>query len=161
MPDEEARFVQYLESLESTLVFPAAVFSKPEDIRWLPLVEGFQSDQLRLLITPVRFIDRVRTTWVQGSLGEGYSVDIARSPVLFYSRGNLEDNLLYHTSLSSESTYLPEGGKTIVDQPAEFNRWAKKVMQWVRKEAPLWYQYKAHRLTERAEAARQAGLELK
>lgn len=47
-----------------------------------------------------------------------------------------------------------------VDHDAEFVRWGKKVMQWVRRTAPDWYRYKHHRITRKAEAARRAGLEM-
>jgi hypothetical protein len=113
-----------------------------------------------LLITPARFIDGVRTTWVEGASDTGYSVDIAKSPVLYYRRGALEDKTLSTTALSAEWTYLSDDGKTILDHSADFVRWGKKVMQWVRKAAPLWYEYKAHRLTQKAEDARRAGLQL-
>jgi hypothetical protein len=33
-------------------------------------------------------------------------------------------------------------------------------MQWVRRVAPGWYKYKHHRITDKAEAARKAGMEM-
>lgn len=46
------------------------------------------------------------------------------------------------------------------DKPADFVRWGKKVMQWVRKVAPGWHRYKHHRITAKAEAARERGMEM-
>lgn len=160
LPEEELDLARYLESLEPTLVFAGQVYPRREDIRWVSVEEGFRSPASRLLITPARFVDLVRISWVERLSEEGYTVDHTKSPVLFYRRGGLTDNQLSSTALTVESSYLADDGKTSLDHPADFVRWTKKVMQWVRKASPGWYQHKAHRITPKAEAARQAGLEL-
>ena len=160
LPQEEENFVHDLESLEPTLVFPYGVFPNPESVKWVSLREGFASTSHRLLLTPERFINSVRTTWIEGATEKGYTVDLGKSAVLYYRRGGLDGNQLSTTALSADWTYLSDDGKAILDHPSDFIRWGKKVMQWVRRAAPGWYQYKQHRLTPAADAKRQAGIEL-
>ena len=160
LPEEEADLLEYLKSLEPTVVFVPRVFASAEEVRWVSLAQGFASDSERLFITPQRCLDHARTTWIEGPTGAGYTVDLAKSPVLYYRRGSLRENRLTTTALTAEWTYRTADGKTILDHPADFIRWARKVMQWVRRAAPGWYQFKANRITPKAEAARAAGLEL-
>lgn len=162
LPDEESDFVDYLESsAEPVLVLPVRTYSKVEDVRWMPPREAFGSNDSSFLITPAKFAPAARVVRVDRPDGQGFKVHPGKSPVVFYTRGNLAaPNRLYTSAISADWTYLADDDRTFLDHPAEFVRWGKRVMQWVRKAAPGWYRFRRNHITAKAEAARQAGLEL-
>lgn len=123
----------------------------------MPLQEALEKADDTFLITPARFVTEMKVHHND----QGYAASVTATPALFYSRGRLLDGRrLMTTSLTAEWDHLADDGKTIVEKPAEFVRWGKSVMQWVRRAAPGWYRYKSQRITPKAEAAREAGLEV-
>jgi hypothetical protein len=156
--EEEKDFIGYLSSIEPTVALAARVYPSLDLVRWQPLDTAFASNEERYLITPSRLAPQVRLIPAPDA---GFKVDVVSSPILFYYRGRmLAERRLSATALSAEWTYLADDRATVIDKSDDFIRWAKRVMQWVRRAAPGWYRHKAHRITEKAEAARQAGLEL-
>lgn len=162
VPDEERDFIAFVDSIEPAVALVPRTVAKPGELTWRPLAEAFGSDDDHYVITLQRLLPQVRLLVdAEGPSGLGYKVDVVASPVLFYYRGRMiAPNRLVSSALSADWRFLGEDGCSMEDQPADFVRWAKRVMQWVRKQAPGWYQHKAHRITPKAEAARQAGLEL-
>jgi hypothetical protein len=161
LPEEEREFIEYLNSIEPTVALIPDIFLNLEDPEWEPLEQAFARDASRYLITPARFVSQARVLKVNGANGNEFKVDVVASPVLFYYRGRMiAPNRLSSTALSADWSYLTEDQRTMEDKPADFVRWAKRVMQWVRRVAPGWHQHRAHRITAKAEAARRAGLEL-
>lgn len=161
LPEEERDFIDFLGSLEPTLAIAPGFHSGAGNLRWQSLEEAFASGGDSYLIAPSCFLPQMRTVHSKGTEGEGSKISVVASPTVFYYRGRMiAPNRLSASALSADWTFLAEDGRTLEDKPAEFVRWAKKVMQWVRKQAPGWHQHKAHRITAKAEAARLRGLEL-
>jgi len=48
----------------------------------------------------------------------------------------------------------------MIDLPSDYIRWGKRILQWARRSAPGTYRSKNYRITSKAEAARQAGMEM-
>ncbi|MEO6775812.1 MAG: hypothetical protein ABI467_22820 [Kofleriaceae bacterium] len=147
MPEEEADMIEYLRSLGSVMAMPVRTVANVEQLVWRPVEEALQEADPTFLITPQKFVADMKLHIDEN----GIAANVVTTPALFYSRGQLiEQKTLYSTSLSVEWD----------DKPAEFVRWGRKVMQWVRRVAPGWYRYKHHRITTNAEAARAAGMEM-
>jgi hypothetical protein len=158
LPDEEVDFVRYLESIEPTMAFAYRTYPTEAEIQWQPVGSVSPMTEVHL-ITPARFVADCRMFWRDAREPAGFTIDHTSSPVLYYRPGrSLESNMLESTALSAEWTYLDDG--SCRDFPADFVRWGKRVMQWVRRVAPGWYGHKTNRITPRVEEARQQGLEL-
>lgn len=158
LPDEELEFVRYLESIEPTVAFEYKTYPTEADIVWQPIVSASLMTKVHL-ITPVRFVPACRIFW-RPTEPPGITIDHTSSPVLYYRPGrSLGPKMLESTALSADWTYLAEDRK-FIDFPADFVRWGKRVMQWVRRAAPGWTGHKTNRITPRVEEARQHGLEL-
>lgn len=160
LPEEESALVEYLDSLEPTVALATHFHTGTESRTWQPLKTAFASGGAAYLIAPTRFLPDMRILQSPDDHG-GNNVDIVSSPTLIYARGQMiAPNRLSGSALTADWTHLAEDRRTVERKPEEFVRWAKKVMQWVRKQAPDWHLYKAHRITARADAARRGGLEL-
>lgn len=147
LPEEEADLIEYLRSLGSVMAMPVRTVANVEQLVWRPVEHALQEPDPTFLTTPEKFVSDMKLY----SDENGVAANVVSTPALFYSRGQLLDGkTLYSTALSVEWA----------DKPAEFVRWGRKVMQWVRKGAPGWYRYKHHRITAKAEAARVAGMEM-
>lgn len=149
-----------LQSIEPVVAIATDPVESPDLLRWQPLVETLRSDGSEYLIVPSRFLSEVKSYRIDSPVESGFVVDAIRSPVLFYTSGKLRDNRLATTVVGADWSYLSDDERTTIDKSAEFVRWAKRVMQWVRAASPYWYKYKSQRITEKAERARQAGLEV-
>jgi hypothetical protein len=55
---------------------------------------------------------------------------------------------------------LSEDQTAILDRPAEFVRWGRKVLGWVRRQAPEWHQYRGYRVTTKVAEAIKSGLQI-
>jgi hypothetical protein len=147
LPDEEADLVEYLRSTGSIMALPTRRVAKPEDLVWKPVEETLRDADDSFLLTPAKFVPQMQLHQDE----EGYAASVTKTPALLYSRGQLiTPQRLSSTALSVDWD----------DQPADFVRWGKNVMQWVRSVAPGWYKYKHHRITQKADAARAAGMEM-
>jgi len=154
--------VNYLRSIEPTMAIAYRTVETPQDLVWTDVADALvaTNHQDNYLIAPTRFVPEMLVHRIDTPIKSGFSVMGMDAPALLYSPGRLAPpNRLYTTALSADWSYLGEGGKT-VDKSAEFIHWGKQVMQWVRRSAPAWYRYKSQRLTTKAEAARERGLEL-
>jgi len=149
--------IDYLRSIEPTMALPVRRVATPDELVWKPVEEALKEPYDTFLITPARFVSDMKIHRNE----DGYSADVVATPALYYSRGNLvTPQRLMTTSFSADWSHLADDGKTVVDKRADFVRWGKNVMQWVRRVAPGWYRYKSHRITPKADARRQAGMEM-
>jgi hypothetical protein len=81
-------------------------------------------------------------------LSPSYAVIAFDAPMLMYRRGKWHDkNKLGESALSGQWTTVSADGTTLIDKPAAFVKWGRKVMNWVRKQTPLWHQYERYRIT--------------
>lgn len=156
LPEEEADLVAYLQSLGPTMALPHRRVAAAADLIWKPVDEALRETDDTFLITPAAFVSEMKVHRNE----RGYAASAVATSALSYSRGLIVDQQLYSTSLGAEWSYLADDGKTTIDKPADFIRWAKKVMQWTRRVAPGWHRYKHHRITPKADAAREAGMEM-
>jgi hypothetical protein len=143
LPEEEAELVAYL---GTAMALPNLSVTSPEELRWEPVSECLRRPGVSFLITPPAFTSAMQVR--HGA--DGYAASVVATPALLYTRGMQGDRWLTSTSLSCEWA----------DFPADFTRWGKRVMQWVRRTVPNWHRYKHHRITAKAEAAREAGVEM-
>ncbi|HWO26786.1 MAG TPA: hypothetical protein VNO30_48990 [Kofleriaceae bacterium] len=149
--------VAYLQSVAPTVALPGRRVARVEDIVWKPIDEALREQDDAFLITPARFAPEMKVHRNE----EGFAADVVVTPALLYTRGRLvTPQRLLSTSLSAGWDYLADDQKTVMDKPADFIRWGKRVMQWVRRVAPSWYRYKHHRITPKAEMARDTGMEM-
>jgi hypothetical protein len=147
LPEEEADMIGYMKSSGRIMALPLRRVSNVDDLTWRPLDEALREPDLAFLITPEEFVPAMQVHHNE----QGFAADVVRTPALHYSRGQLvTPNQLSSTSLSA----------TWADHPADFVRWGRKVMEWVRRTVPDWYKYKHHRITAKAEAARIDGMEM-
>jgi hypothetical protein len=156
LPEEEADMVAYLQSLGPTMALPLRTVVAAADLIWKPVDEALRDADETFLIAPAAFVSAMKIYRDE----EGFGPDVVSTPALFYSRGRIVDQQLYSTSLTARWSHLADDQKTTIDKPADFIRWGKKVMQWTRRVAPGWYKHKLHRITPKADAAREAGMEM-
>ena len=146
MPDEEAALVAHLCAREPVVATPIRRVDAPELLVWLPVDVALREPDASFLVTPARFAYEAKVARVDGA----FLASVVATPAVLYTRGHFDGARMSSTSLSAEWAGMP----------ADFVRWGKRLMQWVRRTVPDWHRYKAHRITPAAEAARQAGLEL-
>jgi hypothetical protein len=157
LPDEEADLVAYLQSLGPTTAIPVRRVARADELVWRPVADALREPDESFLITPAAFAPAMNVH----RNDDGFAPDVVTTPALYYARGRLvAPSRLYSTSMSAEWSHLDVETQSTVDKPADFVRWGKKVMQWVRRAAPGWHRYKHHRITPRADAAREAGMEM-
>lgn len=147
LPEEEGDMIAYLRSLGPVMALPVRRVAAAEQLVWRPVEETLCERDPSFLITLEPFVALMKLHHGE----DGVAASVVRTPALLYTRGQLvEPNTLSQTSLSADWE----------DKPADFVRWGKKVMQWVRRTAPGWHRYKHHRITGKADAARAAGMEM-
>ncbi|MEJ7598239.1 MAG: hypothetical protein WKG01_10045 [Kofleriaceae bacterium] len=155
LPEEEADMIAYLTSLGPTVALPVRRVASVEALVWRPLEDALRDDDNSFLITPSDLASQMKVH----HNAQGYAADVTSTPALLYTRGRLVANQLVFTSFAGSWDHLDDD-HAVTDKPIEFIRWGKKVMQWVRRTAPNWYRFKQHRITPKAEAARDAGMEM-
>lgn len=147
LPEEEADMIEYLRSTGSIMALPVRRVAAADALVWKPIDQALREPDASFLITLAELTAAMQLHHDE----EGYMASVTETPALLYSRGQLvAPNRLSSTSFSAEWD----------DKPDAFVHWGKKVMQWVRKVAPGWYKYKHHHITAKADAAREAGMEL-
>lgn len=146
MPEEEADLVAYLRSTGTIMALPVRRVATVEELVWKPIDEALREPDGKFLITLAELVPQMKVHHSE----KGFAASVVRTPALFYRRGRLTPQGMTQTSLSAEWS----------DMPADFVRWGKRVMQWVRTTVPDWHRHKQNRITAKAEAARQAGLEM-
>ncbi|MGZ3417085.1 MAG: hypothetical protein ACXVEE_04425 [Polyangiales bacterium] len=157
LPEEEVDLVTYLQSVEQTMALPLRRVATVEELVWNPIEDALREPDASFLITPARFVPAMQVHRDE----RGFAASVVTTPALLYSRGiYVTPQCLSSTALSAEWRYPAVDIRTMVDHPADFVRWGKKVMTWIRRSVPDWYRYKHHRITAKAEAARRAGIEL-
>jgi hypothetical protein len=156
LPEEEADLVGYLLEDPAIMAVTNPIVDSPAHIVWKPLEQALREKERTLLITHPELIAQMKLVYV-GS--EGVRIAITSAPALLYKRGRfLKRNQLLPTTLQVNTSYLADDGKTTIDLPSDYIRWGKRVLQWARRSAPN--RFKNYRITPKAEAARQAGMEM-
>jgi hypothetical protein len=155
LPEEEADMIAYLTSLGPTMALPVRRVASAEELVWRPIEEALRDDDDSFLVAPAELTPQMKLH----HNAQGYAADVTSTPALLYTRGRLVANQLVFTSLAGAWDHLDDDN-TVIDKPIEFVRWGRKVMQWVRRAAPNWHRFKQHRITPKAEAARDAGMEM-
>jgi hypothetical protein len=161
LPEEEAAFMEFLESSGDVVAIPWEKVSDPSLLRPRALSEAISQDLNAILIGLRDTIQNPSINTFHDDGKESYAILARDLPMLIYHRGKWRDvNKLGSSNLSGEwTTISPDTGRT-VDHPEEFVKWGKKVMQWVRKQTPLWHEYKTYRITPRVAEATKRGVEL-
>jgi len=157
LPEEEAEFIDFLTSTGEVTWVP---WQKVRDRALL------EPQPLETLTTedPDSVLIGLRDTLGEipvNTLEEGsFAVVATEVPMLIYQRGKWRGpNKLGSSNLSGEWIVLTRDGRRI-DQPEKFVKWGKKVLQWVRRQTPLWHQYERYRITPKVAEAIKNGLEL-
>jgi hypothetical protein len=161
LPEEESAFIEFLESSGDVVAIPWQKVSDPSLLKPRPLSEVISQDSDAILIGLRHTIQNPPINTFRDDGEESYAVPARDLPMLIYHRGKWNDvNKLRRSNLSGEwTTISPDTGRS-VDQPEDFVKWGKKVMQWVRKQTPLWHMYKTYRITPRVGEAIKRGVEL-
>ena len=139
--------VAYLQSTGAVVAIPLDRVARREDLAWKPIDVALRDAHGSFLLTPEQLAPQMQVHHDE----RGYGPDVTTTPALLYTRGQLiAPQRLSSTALSADWE----------DKPPELVRWGKQVMQWVRRTTPDWHRYKHHRITAKAAAARDAGMEM-
>ena len=93
--------------------------------------------------------------------GTFFGASARTSPFLDYSRGRLLDtHRLSQSNLAGYWSWIDPATKQTLDKSDEFVRWARSVMQWVRRSTPEWHLYKNYRITQKVAEAVREGLQI-
>ena len=158
LPEEERELVAYLQTDQEVMAVPNRLVESAEQIIWRPLVATLEERDDSFLIALPAFIPGMKVHRVNSG---GVCIDVVSAPALLYRRGTFwRPNRLLPTKLQVNTSYLAENGRTTIDLPSDYIRWGKRVLQWARRTAPGTYRSKNYRITPKAEAARQGGMEM-
>jgi len=162
LPEEEPAFIDYLSSSGDVVAIPWEKVSDRSLLSPRSLSEVIAQDPDAILIGLRHSIqDPPPINTFRDGAEVSYSVPARDLPMLIYHRGKWRDvNKLGGSNLSGEWTAISPGTGKTVDHPEEFVKWGKKVMQWVRKQTPLWHTYKTYRITPSVDEAIKRGVEL-
>ena len=161
LPEEEPAFTEFLESSGDIVAIPWQKVSDPSLLRPRPLSEVISQDLNSILIGLRQTIQNPRINTFHDDGKESYAVPAPELPMLIYRRGKWIDvNKLGSSNVSGDWTRISSETGRIVDHPEEFVKWGKKVIQWLRKQTPLWHDYKTYRITPLVAEAIKRGVEL-
>jgi hypothetical protein len=163
-PDEEARFLDYLDKTGEIIACthermpePTSPLLEPRPIR--QLID--EQDPISMAFGPRAFMDMAQIDEFELDGRISYGRWYTRVPLMAYTRGKLyEPGRLGHTNLVFDS-WRSSGtldDPSFTPQPPEFVAWGKRVLNWARRHTPRVVAYK--RMTERVFAELDGGLEL-
>ncbi len=181
LPEEDDTFLTYLERSEDIVACTHGWVASPESLKSLPIREFIESKEPERLIFGSR--EFMEMTPIMSMEQEGrtvFSRIYSRGPVIAYSRGKWrgpgrlgQSNLVFNLTRGVLEDSIQDGlikvprppsvqvwdvdKTTFIPQPPEFIRWARRVMQWMRRHTrPHGY----YRVTPRVAAEVENGLEL-
>lgn len=159
LPEEEQAFLDYVARTGGAVVYPFERVRNKGDLSPRPLGEYIQKhDPAELLMARPDHGSLVRIQEKQEGSETFYIPSHMRSPVIIYKRGALiGEAKLSSSNLAAYWSY--SDGTRVVDQPAEFVTWAKKIFRWVRNETPVKVS-KGWRVTSAVAEKMKEGLEL-
>jgi hypothetical protein len=158
LPEEEADLLERLQQDPDVMATPNRLVESASDIVWRPPATAFEDPETSFLITPSRFIPQMEIIKVDS---DGVCIDVTTAPALMYVRGQqFTPTKLGVSSVGVKTSYYPRGSNTSRDLPTEYVRWGRRILDWVRRSAPGTYYSKSYRITDKAEAARKAGMQL-
>jgi hypothetical protein len=155
LPEEEVEFVERLMTTGDIVAFP----SPPTKSAPMPIREMIEKKNPEtILISTREFLKRIgaKQSHQQGTT-ECY-LSVFDHPVVgyargwFYPSGELGSSLLW-----AYTTYLDKNRRLLVAKDPEFKKWVQKLLRWVRKWTPDYYQSKGYRLTAKVKTAIQNG----
>jgi hypothetical protein len=165
-PDEEERLLTYLDKTGDIVACIDLWFADPALLEPRPLREVLAADNPQnVLMGPREFMDMADITTSDHTGEIQYTRSYMHVPLLAYSRGVWRGpRALGRTNLCFESTRsIPDAsspyGKEWIPQPPAFLAWARRVMQWVRRDTRP-HEYRRQRVTARVAAEVEDGLQL-
>jgi len=164
-PDEEAAFLDYLESTGHVVALPFQAVKDQHEVAPRPVAEVVAgSDPQELFFGLEEHVRHAVIIRLEG-FANGIKVEIPhfrvsdmKSCVIGYDRGRfIEGGKMTPSNLYAYWDYPDEKGTVLKHKPADFVMWAKKVLRWVYKATPEWHEYKTYRVSKRVKAAIQEG----
>jgi hypothetical protein len=151
-PDEEADFINYLESTGEVVAYLRDDFENVEEIKHSPLRQVIECDTVRnvclclkeqaerIVVAPLHPIDNKPR----------FGIYTSQSEVLGYDRVYYKDsNVLCLGHLHAYWAFVNDEASGYVNKDPAFVKWGKRVFQWIRRKTPEWHQYKSYRATKR------------
>jgi hypothetical protein len=158
-PEEEPEFVRFLESLGPVVALPKGKVTNKSQLQLRSLEELLADGVDSLLLALPGMLGELPIRQYQDDTGQSWAVLFTDIPVLTYRRGVWRGpQQLGGTHISGSWTILSDDQSRILDQPAAYIRWGKKVLAWVRKQTPQTYNH--YRVTSKVAEAIQSGLQI-
>lgn len=149
LPSEEEELFACLEKDEPVVAMAIRGYPNEGAIKWRPLRDALADGAHAILITPRRFEKELRVTdeFAEG----GWAPSVPLTPAIYYAAGVKKARTLSPTVLSASWDRYDLEKRKHVPFPAEYVKWARRVMQWAAKRSPK---------TEAAAAESKKGLQL-
>src|SRR5215471_4000827 len=161
-PEEEPAFIEFLESTGPVVGVRKGKVPDKAQLHLSPLrsllAEGVDS----VLVGLPALVGELPIRAYPEPAGESWAVLFTRIPVLTYDRAIWRSpERLGSSHISGSWTILSDDKTQVLDQPAEFVKWGRKVLAWVRKQAPESRELSGHRITRKvSEAIKSSGIQL-
>jgi hypothetical protein len=158
-PDEEASFLDFLDTTGSILALPFerladSKLATPKPLREFILLQ----DPTQLFLTPSSLEPEVVVSRFMLNESEVFRVDDMNSPVLGYQRARTDAaGVLHMGNLYGYWDYPSEDASGMLMKSPEFVQWGKAVVSKVRRMTPKWHQYKNYRASDRVKEALLSG----
>ena len=138
LPEDERSFLDFLQSTGDILAFPARGAKVKEELLPQPLVPYIDQDNpSQLYFGLERNAQQVIPELVEQGEARFFSVPSMKACLIGYRRGYFRDgNKLAQSSLSAYWDYPNEEATELLNKDPEFIKWAKRVLNWVRRAAP-------------------------
>jgi hypothetical protein len=136
-PDEEAAFLDFLESEKTPLAVPWDKVLSRELLVPVPVRNVLGNNLSSVFLLDSQHAEKLVISFFEDPDGGYYRVSDMESCVVGYDRARfLADGSLMTANLYFYRRYPNATADALVEKPAEFIKWAKKVMGWVGKATP-------------------------
>ena len=159
---EEAAFIEFLESTGPVVGVRKGKVPDKAQLHVSPLRSLLAEGADSVLVGLPGLLGELPIRGYLEPAGESWAVLFTRLPVLTYRRGIWRSpERLGSSHISGNWTILSDDQTKVLDQPAEFVKWGRKVLAWVRKQAPESREFSGHRITKGvSEAIKSSGIQL-
>ncbi len=160
LPEEEQRFLDYLLKTGDILACRFGPVSEPELLKAEPLVEFIaEHDPRNVMFGPREFMDQAKVWPVERDGRAFYVHSYSKDPLIVYSRALFRaPGELVQSNLCTKWKRIDPDLPYLVDKPAEFIQWGRRVFAWVRRATPE--KYREYRISKRVAEELDQGLEL-
>ncbi len=160
LPEEEERFLRYLLKTGDILACTFERASEPELLASRPLPEFIaEHDPDDVMIGPREFMEQARVWPVEYDGRTFYVHSYSDDPLIVYTRAKFRSpGKLGQSNLCTDWKRIDPDLPYLVDKPAEFIKWGRRVFAWVRRATPE--RYKTTRISKRVAEELANGLEL-